>query len=75
MWMFISIIRGWKDKRRLLIIKGDDETMNQTLDDAVYNHRCDLAIRGVNLGKRSKEKRIKDYEYLHIGVGPFVSLT
>ncbi len=46
-----TYFRGWTNRRRMLIVKGDDDVMNSTLERAVYEHRCDMAVRRVNLGE------------------------
>merc|ERR1712241_1453702 len=41
--------RNWNDRRRLIIVRGDDDTIRRTLDEASDNYRCELAARNINL--------------------------
>ena len=43
--------RNWNDRRRLIIVRGDDDTIRMTSDEATDNYRCELAVRNINLGK------------------------
>ena len=43
--------RNWNDRRRLIIVRGDDDTIRRTSDEATDNYRCELAVRNINLGK------------------------
>lgn len=43
--------RNWNDKRRLIIVRGDDDAVRRTLSEAAENYRCELAVRNINLGK------------------------
>jgi len=41
--------RNWNDRRRLIIVKGDEDAVRRTLDEATDNYRCELATRNINL--------------------------
>ena len=41
----------WNDRRRLIIVRGDDDTVRNVLNTATNNYRCELAVRNINLGK------------------------
>lgn len=41
--------RNWNDKRRLIIVRGDDDAVRRTLSEAAENYRCELAVRNINL--------------------------
>lgn len=42
--------RTWTDKRRLIVVHGKDADLDRMLQDAIYQYRCDLATRNINIG-------------------------
>jgi hypothetical protein len=44
-----TFFRGWTTKRRVVIVKTNDTEVDRLEDEAVYNYRCQLAIRNINL--------------------------
>eukprot|EP00094_Tigriopus_californicus_P007461 TCALIF_07183-PA protein Name:"Protein of unknown function" AED:0.64 eAED:0.64 QI:0/0/0.33/0.33/1/0.66/3/0/174 len=45
--------RTWTDKRRLIVVHGKDADMDRMLQDAIYQYRCDLATRNINIERPS----------------------
>merc|ERR1712117_676376 len=41
--------RNWNERRRLIIVRGDDDKVGRALSEATYNYRCELAVRHINL--------------------------
>merc|ERR1711992_235298 len=40
---------NWNDRRRLIIVRGDDDAVTRTLNEATNNYRCQLAVRNINM--------------------------
>ena len=51
-----TYFRGWKHKRRVFLVKGDDAYVDRIYKEAVGPMRCDMAIRNVNLGEKKGER-------------------
>ncbi|TRY78385.1 hypothetical protein TCAL_07183 [Tigriopus californicus] len=54
--------RTWTDKRRLIVVHGKDADMDRMLQDAIYQYRCDLATRNINIDNRRDFVQTNDLE-------------
>ena len=43
--------RNWNERRRLIIVRGDDDKVGRALSEATDNYRCELAVRNINLSE------------------------
>ena len=46
-----TFFRGWRNRRRLFLVRADDATVDRVRREAVYGFRCQLALRNINLSK------------------------
>lgn len=51
-----TYFRGWNSKRRLYIVKTrDDGRVDDVLDEATQEFRCQMAIRNMNLSEEMRQ--------------------
>ena len=55
-----TYFRGWKDKRRLMVVRVRDSEMDKVIQEATYGYRCELATRNVNISTY-EHKKISQY--------------
>ncbi|XP_059095801.1 coiled-coil domain-containing protein 80-like [Tigriopus californicus] len=55
--------RTWTDKRRLIVVHGKDADMDRMLQDAIYQYRCDLATRNINIVTLGETKGLETIFY------------
>ena len=48
---FKVCFRNWNERRRLIIVRGDDDKVGRALSEATDNYRCELAVRNINLSE------------------------
>ena len=52
-----TYFRGWKDKRRLMVVRVRDSEMDKVIQEATYGYRCELATRNVNISTYEHKKK------------------